>query len=195
MKNELRRSMHQQLKNLPEGVWRPVGRHEQVLPNNTKTLFVYLPFDNEIDPTPLTELALSQGIQVGAPRIVEENLIFHQILSATGPFTSGAYGIREPDANAEQLFPFYETFKAKDLLPLVVLVPGLAFARDGSRLGRGKGYYDRFLSRLLTTYADKREEIRLIGVCHDFQILPSVYTESHDIPVDCLLTSSGVIFY
>ena len=185
--------MRQQLKNLPEGVWRPIRRHEQVLPNNTKTLFVYLPFENEIDPTPLTELALLQGLQVAAPRIIEENLIFNQIINAKGPFINGAYGIQEPDTNAAQLYPLHETFTVKELLPLVVLVPGLAFSRDGSRLGRGKGYYDRFLSRLLTTYADKREEIRLIGVCHDFQILPSVYTESHDIPVDCLLTSSGII--
>lgn len=209
MKNELRRDMRKHLKNLTSGVYRHIGSPQQILPASTKTLFTYLPFDNEIDPTNLTSLALAQGLTVAAPRIYEDNLIFNQLFSTTEPFTIGPYGIREPGESAPQLFPSPKIFPsaqiypAKDchqqsencssLLPLVVLVPGLAFARDGSRLGRGKGYYDRFLSSLIATYAGMREKITLIGVCHNFQIVSSVFAESHDIPVDCLLTESGSI--
>jgi 5-formyltetrahydrofolate cyclo-ligase len=63
----------------------------------------------------------------------------------------------------------------------VVLVPGMAFDSEGNRLGRGKGYYDRFL-KLLTNPRPK-----LIGVCFDFQKVDMVPTEPTDVKVDVVV--------
>ena len=67
----------------------------------------------------------------------------------------------------------------------LVLVPGVAFTRDGRRLGRGKGHFDRFLPKL-------RPDCFKCGVCHDFQLLDDLPTEPHDVPLDAVLTPSGV---
>ncbi len=66
----------------------------------------------------------------------------------------------------------------------VIIVPAVAYDRNGNRLGRGKGFYDRLLSN---TNAVK------IGVGYDFQLFESLPTESHDIPVDIIITESEQI--
>lgn len=113
-----------------------------------------------------------------------------------GELATGAYGIREPKPHLPVVFAPERTGIPETAgieLPLVVLVPGLAFSRDGSRLGRGKGYYDRFIRELLDRYPADRSRITLAGTCHAFQIVADVPTETHDIGVDCLLTGAGCI--
>ncbi len=198
MKHELRREMKRKLQAFGEGEVFRVGMSEEVLPKTTKTLFTYLPFGNEIDPSGLAGWALDAGIEAGAPCVRGEDLEFRKIDSADGPFRSGGFGIREPLADAPLLWsPAAENRgecpKLQRLLPLAVLVPALAYSRYGHRLGRGKGCYDRFLAALLKAAGDRRKEITLIGTCHDWQILSHVPAESHDIPVDCLLTGRGCI--
>ena len=63
----------------------------------------------------------------------------------------------------------------------VVLVPGMAFDGDGNRLGRGRGYYDRFLNTL------SNPRPKLIGVCFDFQKTDVVPTEPTDVKVDVVV--------
>ena len=58
----------------------------------------------------------------------------------------------------------------------VALIPGVAFDAVGHRLGRGRGYYDRFLSA--------HTDIYKIGVCFDFQKVPEVPADEQDVPVD-----------
>ena len=62
----------------------------------------------------------------------------------------------------------------------LIVVPGMAFDPNGHRLGRGKGYYDRFL----TKYPD----VKTIGICFDFQFLPEIPTEPHDKIIDEVIT-------
>ena len=85
----------------------------------------------------------------------------------------GSLGIWEPDVQKEYL-------NSIDL----VIVPGVAFDRDKSRLGRGKGYYDRY-------FINKR--IVKIGVCFDFQLLESIPIDSFDIKMDKVVTNSILI--
>lgn len=66
----------------------------------------------------------------------------------------------------------------------LIVVPAVAYDRKGNRLGRGKGFYDRLLS---TTKATK------VGVAYDFQIMDSVPTEPHDVPMDMVISQSGTI--
>lgn len=90
----------------------------------------------------------------------------------------GSYGIREPISNREKYEGSPET---------LILIPGLAFTRTGQRLGRGKGFYDRFLSRLPT------QNCILMGVCYQWQVLEQLPTEETDIPLDCILTPEEII--
>ncbi len=77
------------------------------------------------------------------------------------------YGLRSPAPPVVELDP-----ASLD----VVLVPGVAFARDGRRLGRGGGYYDRFLAALPST-------VHLIGICHSRQVRDDLPSEAHDVRV------------
>ena len=87
----------------------------------------------------------------------------------------GAFGILEP---ADQSAPF--TGSAIDLM----LVPGVAFDRNGNRLGRGRGFYDRLLHQLTALK---------FGICFDFQLIPEVPVESFDIGMDAVITEKEVI--
>ena len=68
----------------------------------------------------------------------------------------------------------------------LVLVPGLAFSRKGARLGQGRGYYDRFLSKLNGTTT--------LGVGFDWQLLEDIPEELHDIRLDGLVTESQLLW-
>lgn len=92
----------------------------------------------------------------------------------------GAYGIPEPSGDAGTIFSPLESSE-----DTVVLVPGLAFDRKGNRIGRGKGYYDRFLSR-----EDLRDAVR-IGVLWELQLVESLSARAHDIPVHYIVHEGG----
>ena len=64
----------------------------------------------------------------------------------------------------------------------VILTPGLAFGADGSRLGRGRGYYDKL-------FAHPQVKARRIGIGWDFQRVPSVPTEPHDALMETVISA------
>lgn len=87
----------------------------------------------------------------------------------------GAFHIEEPDG---------DDVVDIDAIDLIV-VPAVAYDRSGNRLGRGKGYYDRLLSRSRAT---------TVGVCYDFQLVDSIDVEEHDVPVDYIIVDGhGII--
>jgi 5-formyltetrahydrofolate cyclo-ligase len=77
--------------------------------------------------------------------------------------------------------PLISERKVKLRAVQLMLVPGLAFCRDGRRLGRGGGYYDRLLASL-------PPEASRLGVCFSFQVVPDIPTEPHDERVNSLVT-------
>lgn len=113
-----------------------------------------------------------QGKQIALPRISGPELTFRWTASRA-ELRPGRFGILEPPAEAP------ETGSKFDL----ILVPGLAFDHRGGRLGRGKGYYDRFLSSVRGLRA---------GVCFEDQIVESVPVEPHDLRMDYLVTPSSI---
>jgi 5-formyltetrahydrofolate cyclo-ligase len=84
-------------------------------------------------------------------------------------FAVGDFNILEP-----QNVPYTGGFD-------LIVVPGVAFDRDGHRIGRGKGYYDRFLCKHL--------EVKRIGICFDFQLVEEVPSEPFDIQMDEVISS------
>ena len=88
--------------------------------------------------------------------------------------SSGAYGILEPREVRER--------DAGDVD--ISVVPGIAFDRQGNRIGYGGGYYDRLLKRI----GGKK-----VGIAYDFQILDSIPVEAHDTGVDMIVTDKNIV--
>ena len=121
---------------------------------------------------PLLLEASAQGKRVCYPRVEGTNLELHAV-SAHEELMVSRWNLREPVRAAGGGVPVSEV----DL----VLVPGLAFTRDGRRLGRGGGFYDRLLG-------DPLLKARRVGVCFEAQIIESVPLEGHDERVEEVLT-------
>ncbi len=141
-----------------------------------RSLALYSSVNNEVGTEELFCAALKEGKQVCYPRVSGDNqLVFLQVRSLED-LRQGRFGVAEPHGG-EQC--------GVDELDLVV-VPGVAFDRQGGRLGYGKGFYDRELSRLTSVTGS-------VGLCYDFQLCASLPVEAHDRPVSFLVTESQFI--
>lgn len=144
-----------------------------------KTLLLYAPYTDEIDIMPIAEKALADGKTIAFPRCRKETCeMDYHIITGPAELKSGAYGIREPDADA----PVYLPADNNEEHP-VCIVPGLVFDGEGYRVGYGKGYYDRFLAGFTG--------VRVGMVYTDF-ILQRVPRGRFDLSVDVLVTEKGV---
>ncbi|MGE3311293.1 MAG: 5-formyltetrahydrofolate cyclo-ligase [Limisphaerales bacterium] len=132
----------------------------------------FVPMAREPDLLPLLRSAASAGRRVCVPRWNPTLQAYEaaELPSAEG-LVPGAHGVLEPAA----MFPAHP-LERLDL----VLVPGLAFDRHGSRLGRGRGFYDRLLRQASSASR--------WGVAFDPQIVDSVPSEPHDVKVHILVT-------
>lgn len=100
--------------------------------------------------------------------VVKGDDIMLRLFTSEEDMKTGAFGISEPTGL---------TFDKLDEIDLII-VPGMAFDKEGHRLGRGKGFYDRFLSQpnIMSTYK--------IGICLPHQLLEAIPTEAHDITMN-----------
>ena len=146
-------------------------------------LFLFLSMDSEIDTEPVIEKSLDEKKKVFVPRIEAGNIVFCPILSPPLSWRKGPFGLREPETPAYIPSPS----KKKSLL---ILAPGLAFDREGNRLGRGKGYYDRFLAGLDAANIP----YTALGFCMDFQVLDEVPAGNHDKKMTGILTGKELIY-
>jgi 5-formyltetrahydrofolate cyclo-ligase len=105
---------------------------------------------------------------ISYPRCEGDNLVFRPV-SGLADLVPGRFGISEPGPG-----PASEQFD-------LIIVPGLAFAPDGSRLGRGRGFYDRLLATIPST-------TMTVGVCFEFQRLAEILHEPHDRKVEKIIT-------
>ena len=115
--------------------------------------------------TLLDEL-VAKGKTVVLPRVVSDTDMELHRYTGQQDLQAGAYGILEPTG---ELFANYDDID-------VAIVPGMAFDAEGHRLGRGKGYYDRFLSRVNNVYK--------IGLCFSWQMVDNVPCDDHDVVMD-----------
>jgi 5-formyltetrahydrofolate cyclo-ligase len=141
-------------------------------------LVAFMPMPGEVDIEPLLGAALAEGKALYVPRIEGESLSFRRVPSIHGPWEEASFGIREPPASAPLLAPD----SGDDAL---VLVPGLAFDGKGGRLGRGKGYYDRFLASVPPR---GRGAWFFLAPAFSAQIVGSVPVGDADARVDAIVT-------
>lgn len=151
-------------------------------PGNISFLVGYMPLPDEPDCTEIMRFWLKEKGQVFLPAFDRETEAYSlSAVSGLGRewLAGGKYGIPEPKQEMERMFPPC-IFGEKALW----LVPGLAFSRDGSRLGRGAGYYDRLLAG---TDAVK------VGIVYESGLLPYIPAEDHDVRMDYLMTETGIV--
>ena len=173
-KKELRRSIRERKRAMTEE--EIVSRSEKLAElfyaseayKNARTIYGYLPYNQEVRTVPMLEQALRDGKRVAVPKCYgdEMKFIFMEDLSKV---EKGYANIPEPIADEP----------VADDTTALVLMPGLAFDPQGHRCGYGGGFYDKFLAA--------EPEHPTLALCYEFQMLPHLETEEHDIPVDYVL--------
>lgn len=133
-----------------------------------KTIYGYLPYNQEVRTVAMLEQAMADGKRVAVPKCYgsEMKFIFMDDLSKV---EKGYANIPEPIADEP----------VADDETALVLMPGLAFDRQGHRIGYGGGFYDKFLA------AEPGHPT--LALCYDFQMMDHLETEEYDIPVDTVL--------
>jgi 5-formyltetrahydrofolate cyclo-ligase len=135
---------------------------------NAKTIYGYLPYNQEVRTTAMLQKALEDGKRVAVPKCYGDEMRFIY-LEDLSKVEKGYCNIPEPIEDG----PIAEDPTA------LVLMPGLAFDPQGHRMGYGGGFYDKFLA------AEPGHPT--LALCYDFQMLEHLATEDHDIPVDTVL--------
>jgi len=186
-KRRLRAALRMTLRSLPEGAAHAAGeaiadhlRSWEGWPQITE-LALFSSLGDEIDTWPLMEKGRASGKPILLPRMTESHRLEFALVEDFDRLREGRYGVREPGAECPARRP-----AAGGL----VLVPGLAFDREGGRLGRGGGFYDRTLARI---DRERRRPV-LLGAGFAVQIVERVPMESHDVRVDGLLTEDGIVW-
>ncbi len=143
--------------------------------SHAETLALYSPINNEVRTDQLFGAARLFKKQVCYPRVFGKALQFVTVASAA-ELVPGTFGVAEPRDGS---------VLSADEIDLIV-VPGVAFDRDGFRLGYGKGFYDRELSRMAAAAVS-------VGLCFDFQLCDSLPVEAHDEQLDYVVTETQFI--
>lgn len=133
-----------------------------------KTIYGYLPYNQEVRTTQMLQKALEDGKRIAVPKCYGDEMRFIY-LEDLSQVEKGYCGIPEPIADG----PIADDPTA------LVLMPGLAFTKEGARMGYGGGFYDKFLA------AEPNHPT--LALCYDFQMVEHLDTEAHDIPVDTVL--------
>ncbi|WII36867.1 5-formyltetrahydrofolate cyclo-ligase [Paenibacillus thiaminolyticus] len=157
-------------------------------------LCAYFPFGNELDITALLLDCRQHGDAVYLPRTEASSrtMTLHPWTEDT-VFTSGTFGLQEPGPDAERLDR--EHWDRLD----AILVPGIAYDRQGGRLGLGAGYYDRFWHAYLEVldrapHGRRRANPAVRVACiYSWQLAERVPMEAHDIAVEWLITEDEII--
>lgn len=134
----------------------------------TQTVMAYYPMKDEADLRILLDKYVNDK-KLLLP-VVEGDDIRLKVYKGPAFMRTGAYGILEPDTDE-----YFTDLASIDL----VLVPGVAFTREGARLGRGKGYYDRFLPLV--------PQARKIGVGYAFQLIDEIPMSPEDVYLDDII--------
>ena len=134
-----------------------------------QTILFYAPLPGEVDTFAMIRKAIELQKQVALPVVLrDQRKLIPTLTDGMEDLTLSTYGIHEPQRHPDREIALASID--------AVVVPALAFDKAKNRLGRGKGYYDRFLTGLPATAVT-------VGIAFDFRIADRLPTEDHDIPV------------
>lgn len=141
-------------------------------------ILAYVALPDELDIRPALGALREAGTRIVLPRCLPEqhDLLCIEVHDLEQDLAPGTFGIPEP-TTGDPVSP--------DRIDALA-APGRAFDRQGNRVGRGAGYFDRMMAG---------DEFRafVCGIGFDCQVFPRLPAEPHDVPVDALVTESGVV--
>lgn len=140
-------------------------------------ILTFLTFGKEFETSFLIKKALEEGKSVAVPRIYGKEMKFHYINSLSDNFEINRWNIREPLSTT----PFWLPEEDRTLMT----TPGMAFKTDGGRLGRGGGFYDRFLSQF-------GNSLKTVGLCLEQQIRDDFPVGELDYPLQAVCSDRGL---
>ena len=185
LRREIRRLKQQYTPSQLEELSEPIIARLRPLLSDARVVMAYYSLPDEVNTHQLLDDLVAEGKTVLLPKVLDATTM--ELRHYTGPhdLAPGPFGILEPTGSH-----YSPSSKTID----VALIPGVAFDALGHRLGRGRGYYDRFLRTMGTVPSVSSEandrgtvpSVRplLIGLCFDFQKVPSVPVDPTDIPVN-----------
>lgn len=192
-KTELRKAVRQlkkehtqeELKSLSAGITQKVLDLDIIKDADTVMLYCSLP--DEVYTMDMIHRLHGEGKRIVLPKVISDCEMELRVYDGDADLEVGSFGIMEP---CGKLFTDYEDID-------VAVIPGMAFDKDGNRLGRGKGYYDRFLNAAGKSGVDKRYEngkygngkgnTYKIGICFPFQFVDAVPADVHDNRMDMVV--------
>ncbi len=143
-------------------------------------VLAYMSFGSEFGTDEFAKDVLENGKALVLQKLNGERsgLDLYLVTDLSDGLEAGAWGIREPRGGAR-----IEDFSLLDF----ILVPGVAFSREGGRLGYGGGFYDRLL-------VNKRIDSTAVAAAYSLQVVEKVPIEENDVFVDGVITESGEYF-
>lgn len=194
IRNRKRQFSQDQLGELSLSAISKLRKHPKVMAAHTLLLYYSLP--DEVNTHEWIDELVAEGKRVLLPVVVNDKDMVIREYTGKHDLAEGSFHIMEPIGKLfpEEKYPEIE----------VAIIPGMSFDDGGHRLGRGKGYYDRFLAKLRGMEVDKSgtevdksdtedknlgTEVYKIGVCFGFQKLQEIPFESHDILMNEVIDS------
>jgi len=147
---------------------------------NSEIILAYFSRGSEVATIPILEAGLEEGKIVALPRVEGKEMTFRQV-GDLDELRPGFAGLMEPTAEAPMV--------KSDSRETLILVPGLAFDKEGFRLGRGGGYYDRFLAQ----FNGAKGPPVTAGLAYEPQLIECLPREKHDRPVDNIVTEKKIL--
>lgn len=142
-------------------------------------IFAYAAKGNEVDLSSLFELlwkrneGSSQKVSIALPRVHGKHMDFY-VIESMDDLEDGIFGVREPKLKCKKV----------EAVNAIVITPAIAYGMDGTRIGYGAGYYDRYFKQDRANF--------LIGAAYEFQTDVDFTGESYDICVDAVATENGI---
>ncbi len=139
------------------------------------TVMLYAAFRGEPETHWLLQKLLERKKRVALPKSQKNGIMEAYVVSTLEALVPATFGILEPPADV--LLPQNEQ--------QLILVPGAVFGRDGSRIGYGAGFYDRYLAGCLQAIK--------AGLCYEFALIDRVPMDVYDVKMDFFFTENGLV--
>lgn len=172
MKKEfLRKKYKEKRDNIKNKVTKDNLIYQKVINNkdilSSKTLLIYISINSEVDTTKIINYFLNTK-NIAVPKIIDNDMFFCYVTNLN-ELTSGKYNIPEP--TNENIVTDFDN--------AICIVPGICYDKKNYRVGYGKGYYDRFLSK---------NKIKTIGLCYKECMIEKIDNDKYDYKIDEVIT-------